>query len=163
MACRRYERLMVDYLAGELSQAEIEMLMTHLKVCPDCAISFKGYKEVISKSKSINISVPESYVWEKKLVEIKAEKRHRIHLLKPIGVIATLVLVMSLFFGRVINNGKDKLVVNRINKNGYGIVLTKLPYSENTILERIEHIDEESASEILKIVLDAPTFPLYEY
>lgn len=163
MVCRKYERLMVDYLAGELTQAETNMLMAHLKICPDCARSFEEYREVIEKSKSIDIPVPELDVWEKKLSEIKAGYPfpHRIHLLKPVSIFAALLLIVSLFFARVTSNGKGNKVIVR-NKNGYGIVLTSLPYPEKTILEKIEYIDEESASEILKIVFDAPILPLYE-
>lgn len=164
MLCKRYERLMVDYLAGELTQAEKEMVMEHLKGCHKCAELFEEYREVIEKSRSIEIPVPEGYVWEKKLAEIRAGQplRH-VHILKPIGVFAALLLIISLFFAKVPNNGKGNVVVRNTNKNGYGIVLPKLPCSEGTLLKRIDYIDEESASEIMDIVLNTPVFPLYEY
>ncbi|MCM8777087.1 MAG: zf-HC2 domain-containing protein [Candidatus Omnitrophica bacterium] len=165
MVCRRkYERLMVDLLAGELTEVETEMLMAHIKGCPKCAGLFKEYKGVIEKSKSIEVSVPESDVWEKKLLEIKIPRPHRagIKILKPAAVLVSLLLLVSLFFVKMPDNRKDKVVL-KTSKNGYGMVLTKLPYTEECLLERIDYIDEESASEILEIVLDTPTFSIYEY
>ncbi|HOL21853.1 MAG TPA: zf-HC2 domain-containing protein [bacterium] len=162
MVCKRYERLMVDYLAGELSQVDRERVRAHLRECASCANLFEEYREVIEKSKRIEVSIPEPDVWERKLSEIKAFRPHRIviRIIKPAAVLVSL-LIVSLFFARMTDNGKNRVAV-RTGKNGYGIVLTRLPYSEKSILEKIDYIDEESASEILSVVLDTPTITLYE-
>jgi len=160
MVCKRYERLLVDYLAGELSQSEQEAVRDHLKECSKCTDLLEEYRDILEKSRQIDVSIPEWQVWEKKLAEIKAVQPYRIHLLKPAVVMISLLLLISLFFVRVPNNGKGK--VAKVSKNGYGIVLTKLPYPEKTILENIEYIDEESASKILDVVLDTPVFTIDE-
>lgn len=153
---------MVDCLAGELSQKEKDNLMAHIKECYNCARLFEDYRDIIERSKSIDITVPGLDVWEKKLTEIKAYRPRHIQIFKPAFALVSLLILVSLFFVRITNNGKEKGVFNS-GKNGYGIVLTKLPYPEQIIFERIDYIDEESASEILHIVLDTPTLPLYEY
>jgi len=160
MVCKRYERLLVDYLAGELSQAEQEAVKGHLKECSKCAGLFEEYRNLLEKSRQIDISVPEWQVWEKKLSEIKAVHPYRIRLLKPAVAMVSLLLLISVFFVRMTDNEKGK--VARTGKNGYGIVLTKLPYPEKTILENIEYIDEESASKLLDVVLDTPVFTIDE-
>ncbi|MCX8081798.1 MAG: zf-HC2 domain-containing protein [bacterium] len=162
MVCKRYERLMVDYLAGELSQIDRENLMIHLKECLDCSKLFEEYREIIVKSRSIEISVPQMDVWEKKLSDIKVSIPHRISIIKPVFALVSLLLIVSLFLIKRTDNEKEKIVF-RSGKNGYGIVLTSLPYSEQSILEKIDYIDEESASEILGAVLETPTITPYEY
>lgn len=163
MVCKRYERLIIDLIAGELSLSEQEKVKKHLKECPECARLFEEYRDILEKVKDIEIPVPDAYVWERKLVEIKEGHRKRISILKPAAAFAVLVLVITLFFVRMSNNGSDKTVVRKINKNGYGIVLTKLPCSEETIIEMTDYMDDESASKILDIVLETPTLPIYEY
>ncbi|MCM8830392.1 MAG: zf-HC2 domain-containing protein [Candidatus Omnitrophica bacterium] len=164
MECKRYERLIVDYLAGELSQADSERVKAHLRECTLCTKIFEEYKELIEKSKKIEVSIPETDVWEKKLTEIKMFRPHRsgIKILKPAAVLVSLLLLISLFFVKIPDNGRGKVVL-KTSKNGYDVVLTKLPYSEECLLEKIDYIDEETASEILSVILDTPNFPIYEY
>jgi hypothetical protein len=54
------------------------------------------------------------------------------------------------------------VAINIAGNNGYGAVLSVLPYPETSFLDRIEDIDDESASDILELVFNVPISPLYE-
>lgn len=162
MLCKEYEHLMVDYLAGELSHTEKTMLMAHISKCPECAELFTEYRRVITESKRIDIPFPDVGAWEKMLPAIKETRSHRIRILKPVVALGVMFVIVSLFFVRLTDNGKNGVAINIAGNNGYGAVLSVLPYPETSFLDRIEDIDDESASDILELVFNVPISPLYE-
>lgn len=53
LTCKEVDSFLVDYLDGELADAELQKFESHLQVCPACDTYLTGYKKTIEKSKEV--------------------------------------------------------------------------------------------------------------
>lgn len=65
MICRKMERLIVDYLAGELSPVEKEALEKHLSTCATCSSNLKETRQVLTVSREASVPQLPDYFWER--------------------------------------------------------------------------------------------------
>ncbi len=151
MGCMEFERMIVDYLSKELGKEEKELLENHLKVCDECSNSLDEYKNILCAAKGIATPFPDENFWTARLKEISGYRPRRTFLLKPVILVTSLLLLVSLFIARVPNDRKVRTVGKG---NGYSLVLHKLPYSEDRILDKIEFVDDASAAEVLDVLFE---------
>ncbi|MBN1445998.1 MAG: zf-HC2 domain-containing protein [Candidatus Omnitrophica bacterium] len=156
MKCKEHEERIVDYLAGELSAAERERMEAHIKICGECTKALEEYRNVLSAAKEIEIPVPSEDYWTAGLEEVKNYRPSGRFILKPVILIAGLVLAVSFFASRISNDGREKTAGV---KNNYTLVLHRLPYTEDALLDNIEYVDDASAGEVLNVLFENGNVP----
>ncbi len=156
MGCTESEKRIVDYLAGELSSGEKERMEAHIRICGECAIALDEYRGVLSAAKEIETPMPGDEFWTAGLKEVKNYRPSRRFVLKPAILIASMILAISFFASRLPNDGRGKPAGV---KNNYTLVLHRLPYTEDAILDRIEYVDEAAAGEVLNVLFENGNAP----
>jgi len=156
MGCTESEKRIIDYLAGELSAAEMERMEAHIKICGECAKALEEYRSVLSAAKEIETPVPGEDFWTAELQEVKNYRPARRFVLKPVILIASLILAVSFFASRISNDGRVK---TEGLKNNYALVLQRLPYSEDILLDTIDYVDNDSAGEVLNVLFENGNVP----
>ncbi len=53
MTCRELCELLVDYLGGELDEAECQGICAHLKICTQCETFFATYRITVQLGRSL--------------------------------------------------------------------------------------------------------------
>jgi predicted anti-sigma-YlaC factor YlaD len=53
ITCQRVADLLSDYLAGELSEAEVRAIRAHLKGCDNCEVFFESLKTTVRMTKRL--------------------------------------------------------------------------------------------------------------
>lgn len=154
MSCRKFERLIVDYVTNELKGPEAAKLEKHLKTCTECRETLAEYKNVLVKTRELQAPVYGEEFWTAKLKEIKGyqPQRQRKFFLKPAVLSASALLVFVILFTVFIHNGGKEARQPVVKRTGYALVLNELPYPEDTLMDMIEYIDDESAEQLLNIL-----------
>lgn len=156
MGCTESEKRIVDYLAGELNVSEREHMEVHIKICGECAKILEEYRSVLTAVKEIETPVPGEDFWTAGLKEVKNYRPAGRFVLKPVILIAGLTLVVSFFASRISNEGRMKTAGV---KNNYTLVLHRLPYTEDIILDNIDYVDDASAKEVLNVLFENGNVP----
>lgn len=156
MSCRKYEKLIVDYLTNELTGPVAERLEEHLKTCKDCKDTLAEYRNVLAKTKELQAPVYGPEFWSAKLNEIKnyQPQRQRKSLLKPVILSASALLVFAVLFARVFHTGENRMVKPQALRNNYAMALNELPYPEETLMDMVDYIDDDSAAQLLNILFE---------
>jgi predicted anti-sigma-YlaC factor YlaD len=156
MDCREFERMIVDYVTKELKGPDVKNLEEHLKTCNKCRKTLEEYRNLLGKMRELQAPVYGEEFWEARLKEIKncQPRRQKRFFLKPAVLsTCTLLVIISLFTFFIHNRGKGtKHPV--VSRNGYETVLSELPYTEETLMDMIEYIDDDSASKLLNIIFE---------
>ena len=53
MTCREFIEFLMEYLSGEISEAERTRFDKHLAVCPACVAYLKSYQETVKLGKAV--------------------------------------------------------------------------------------------------------------
>jgi anti-sigma factor RsiW len=146
--------MIIDFAAGELKGGDAERLETHMESCEGCRQALAMYKNIIAETKAMPAPVYSEEFWSAKLNEIKGcrPQRRRVSFMKPAILSGCAVLLFGILFARFFHGGRDATVKSPAVKNNYAIVLNELPYPEDTLIEMVDHIDEDSAEEILNML-----------
>lgn len=154
---RKYEKLMVDYLMNELSASEVEKLKEHIKNCKNCRENFAEYKSVLTRVKELESPVYNQEFWTAKLSEVKnyQPQRHKRSFLEfAIASVSVAVVFVVLFvFARGFKPEENRMVKTS-PRDKYTIILSGLPYPEDTLLEMVDYIDDDSAEKLLSIIFE---------
>jgi hypothetical protein len=151
MDCRIFNKIVIDYFAGELSAETKKDVEKHIKECASCRKVFTEIQDVIEKSRNIEVpSFSESF-WEKKKEFVFAPRPKTVkYFLKPFlaGTVVSLILFFSIFLLK-----KQETKNNVLNLNYSQYAVADLPFSEDDIIEMTEYMQEEDARIILNIIL----------
>ncbi|MBN1354924.1 zf-HC2 domain-containing protein [bacterium] len=64
MKCEQYQKLIMGYIDGELTESEIRELMDHLKVCEECRREMRQFKILNAVTDISSFQTPEDKFWE---------------------------------------------------------------------------------------------------
>jgi predicted anti-sigma-YlaC factor YlaD len=156
MDCREFEKIIIEYVTGELKGTEVEKLEEHLKTCKECRKTLEEYRNLLEKTKELQSPVYDEKFWEAKLKEVKNYKlqTQRRFSLKPAVLSACAFLVIATLFTLFIHNRGGEAKYPVVSRNGYTLVLSELPYTEETLMNMIDYIDDDSASKLLNILFE---------
>jgi len=64
MTCEGWKDLLMGYLDGELDEAQVRDLETHLQSCASCRKELEGFRKLIAISEDVVPREPEDKLWE---------------------------------------------------------------------------------------------------
>lgn len=77
MKCSKAQKLIGDYIDGELDGKKASLLKDHLQVCPECRKLFEDFEQIAHKAKGLAERAPSGQVWyriQARLRETNQEK-----------------------------------------------------------------------------------------
>ena len=64
MKCRKIQKLLPEYLEGDLSPHQLMIVENHIQVCDDCRKEFQALSKTIQMASSLQVEYPPPELWE---------------------------------------------------------------------------------------------------
>lgn len=149
MTCCKIERLIIEYLTGELSPSKKILLEKHFLTCKNCQATLVEIRIVLALSQKLPVPQLPDFFWEKQKEKLAAVPIFpRIQLSHKIWAISSFFVLVCLLTGAFFH--RNQTLANRLPRFVPGAIL--LP-SEEGIIKLVDMTEETEPDYFLEALL----------